>query len=101
VAGDLASVIDADTGRALPVLAQVAVEEGESVARNLRATIEGRPLTPFTFRDKGFVVSVGGARGVAQVAGRTIGGRLARTLKDAIEWEYRQSVKHLHGFAAV
>lgn len=101
VAGDLASVIDAETGHALPVLAQVAVEEGESVARNLRATIEGKSLTPFQFRDKGFVVSVGGRKGVAEVAGFAIGGRLAHALKDAIEWEYRQSVKHLRGFAAV
>lgn len=101
VAGDLASVVDAETGHALPVLAQVAVQEGASVANNLRATIEGRPLQPFTFRDKGFVVSVGGRSGVADVAGLTIGGRLAHALKDAIEWEYRQSVKHLRGFAAV
>jgi NADH dehydrogenase len=101
VAGDLASVVDAETGHALPVLAQVAVQEGDSVAGNLRATVEGRPLEPFTFRDKGFVVSVGGRSGVAEVAGFTIGGRLAHALKDAIEWEYRQSVKHLRGFAAV
>jgi NADH dehydrogenase len=101
VAGDLASVVDADTGHALPVLAQVAVEEGTSVANNLRATVEGRPLEPFRFLDKGFVVSVGGRSGVAEVAGVAFGGRLAHALKDAIEWEYRQTVKHLHGFAAV
>jgi NADH dehydrogenase len=101
VAGDLASVVDAETGRALPVLAQIALQEGASVASNLRATIEGRPLTPFKFRDKGFVISVGDRSGVAEVAGVTFGGRLAHALKDAIEWEYRESVKHLHGFAAV
>lgn len=100
-AGDLASVVDKNTGHALPALAQVAVAEGDLVAHNLRATIEGKPLKPFTFHDKGFVVSVGGHSGVADVAGLTIGGRLAHALKDAIEWEYRQSVSHLHGFAAV
>jgi NADH:quinone reductase (non-electrogenic) len=101
VAGDLASVVDAQTGRALPVLAQVALQEGATVARNLRATIEGGTLEPFKFADKGFVVSIGDRAGVAELAGITIGGRLAHGLKDAIEWEYRQSVKHLHGFAAV
>src|SRR6266542_850413 len=35
VAGDLASVTDARTGHVLPPLAQVALEEGETVARNL------------------------------------------------------------------
>lgn len=101
VAGDLASAIDPDTGHALPPLAQIAVEEGETVAHNLRAAVDGRPLEPFRFRDKGFVVSVGARRGVAAVSGLTIGGRLAHMLKDAIEWEYRQSVQHLRGWGAV
>ncbi len=41
----------------------------------------------------------GGERGVADVAGRTISGQLGHVLKDAIEWEYRQSVKHLRGWS--
>jgi NADH dehydrogenase len=98
VAGDLASVTDPRSGHALPPLAQIALEEGETVARNLDAELEGRPLEAFTFHDKGFVVSVGTRRGVADIAGITTGGRLAHLLKDAIEWEYRQSVKHLRGW---
>jgi NADH:ubiquinone reductase (H+-translocating) len=101
VAGDLASVVDPRTGHALPPLAQVALQEGEVVAHNLDAELRGKPLEEFTFRDKGFVVSVGASRGVADVAGITSGGRLAHLLKDAIEWEYRQSVKHLRGWDPV
>jgi len=101
VAGDLASVTEPDTGHVLPPLAQVALEEGETVARNLDAELEGKPLEAFTFHDKGFVVSVGTRRGVADIAGITTGGRLAHLLKDAIEWEYRQSVKHLRGWDPV
>ncbi len=101
VAGDLASVVDPRTGHVLPPLAQVALEEGETVARNLDAELAGRSLEPFTFRDKGFVVSVGTSRGVADVAGITSGGRLAHLLKDVIEWEYRQSVRHLRGWDPV
>jgi NADH:quinone reductase (non-electrogenic) len=97
-AGDLASVTDPRTGHVLPPLAQVALEEGETVARNLDAEQHGRPLEAFTFHDKGFVVSVGTSRGVADIAGITTGGHLAHLLKDAIEWEYRQSVKHLRGW---
>ena len=100
-AGDLASVTDPRTGHVLPPLAQTALEEGETVARNLEAEISGKPPEPFSFRDKGFVVSVGPRRGVADVAGITSGGRLAHLLKDAIEWEYRQSVKHLRGWDPV
>jgi NADH dehydrogenase len=97
-AGDLASVTDPRTGHVLPPLAQVALEEGETAARNVDAELNGRPLEAFTFHDKGFVVSVGTRRGVADIAGITTGGRLAHLLKDAIEWEYRQSVKHLRGW---
>ena len=100
-AGDLASVVDPRTGHVLPPLAQVALEEGETVARNLDAELEGKPLQAFTFHDKGFVVSVGTRRGVADIAGITTGGRLAHLLKDAIEWEYRQSVRHLRGWDPV
>ena len=101
VAGDLASVTDPRTGHVLPPLAQIALEEGETVARNLDAEIEGSPLEAFTFRDMGFVVSVGTRRGVADIAGITTGGRLAHLLKDAIELEYRQSVRHLRGWDPV
>jgi NADH:ubiquinone reductase (H+-translocating) len=97
-AGDLASVVDPETGHALPPLAQIALEEAETVAGNLDAELEGKPLGSFRFHDKGFVVSVGPRRGVAEIAGISMGGRLAHVLKDAIEWEYRQSVKHLRGW---
>jgi NADH:ubiquinone reductase (H+-translocating) len=92
VAGDLAPVVDPRTGHVLPGLAQVALEEGETVARNLEAELRDRRLESFTFDDKGFVASVGARRGVADVAGMTIGGRVAHLLKDAIEWEYRLPV---------
>jgi NADH dehydrogenase len=101
VAGDLASVVDPRTGHVLPPLAQVALEEGETVARNLDAELRGKQPEAFTFHDKGFVVSVGTRRGVADIAGITTGGQLAHLLKDAIEWEYRQSVRHLRGWDPV
>ena len=101
VAGDLASVTNPRTGHVLPPLAQVALEEGETVARNVEAEQNGRPLEAFSFHDKGFVVSVGTSRGVADIAGLTTGGHLAHLLKDAIEWEYRQSVRHLRGWDPV
>jgi NADH dehydrogenase len=44
VAGDLASVVDPRTGHVLPPLAQVALEEAETVARNLAAEMDGQPL---------------------------------------------------------
>jgi NADH dehydrogenase len=99
VVGDAALVMNPATGRPLPPLAQVALEEGDTVAQNLYAEIEGLALEPFIFRDKGFVISIGAQQGVAALVGRSFSGRLARVLKEAIEWEYRQSVKHLRGWS--
>ena len=73
-------------------------ERFQSDMKNLGAELKGKPLEAFAFHDKGIVVSVGTRRGVSDVAGVTTGGRLAHVLKDAIEWEYRQSVKHLRGW---
>ncbi|HEX8833484.1 MAG TPA: NAD(P)/FAD-dependent oxidoreductase [Abditibacteriaceae bacterium] len=99
VAGDLALVMNEQSGRPLPPTAQIALEEGETVAINLLAEIAGRELETFSFHNKGLVISVGGRSGVADVAGLTIAGRPAMMLKNAIEWEYRQSVKHLKGWS--
>ncbi|MGB6456657.1 MAG: NAD(P)/FAD-dependent oxidoreductase [Streptosporangiaceae bacterium] len=100
-AGDLAAVTNPRTGHVLPPLAQVALEEAETVARNLVAEVKGQSPEAFNFHGKGFVVSVGTRRGVADIAGITTGGRLAHALKDAIEWEYRQSARHLRGWDPV
>ena len=101
VAGDLASVTDPESGRAYPPTAQLALVEGEVVATNLYAELHGKPLETFSYGDRPFVVSVGSRKGVAAVAGRSFGGRAAHLLKDAIEWEYRQSVKYLQGWTPV
>jgi NADH:ubiquinone reductase (H+-translocating) len=101
VGGDLAFVLDPATGHPLAPLAQTAIDEGDAVARNLQADLEQRPLEPFTFHSKGFVVAVGRHGGVADVAGHAFGGPLAHALREAIEWEYRESVAHLRGRAAL
>ena len=101
VAGDAAAIINPKTERAYPGTAQLALSTGQSIAENLLAEIEGRPLTPYQYRDMGAVVSIGPRSGVADVAGRTLSGLLAHILKDGIEWEYQASVKHLSGWSPV
>ncbi|CAA9570683.1 MAG: hypothetical protein AVDCRST_MAG18-1942 [uncultured Thermomicrobiales bacterium] len=63
------------------------------------AELEGRHLEGFSSIDKGMVISVGGRRTVAEIAWRTVGGSAARLLKEAIGWEYRQSVQRLRGWS--
>lgn len=101
VAGDCALVLPEGASRPLPPTAQIAIEEGETVAANVAEDITGGKLETFEFKSKGFVISVGGRSGVADVAGLTVAGRPAMMLKNAIEWEYRQSVKHLKGWSPI
>lgn len=101
VAGDAAAVINPKTERAYPGTAQLALNSGQSIADNLLAEIEGRPLVPYEHKNLGAVVSVGPRSGVADVAGRTLSGLLAHILKDGIEWEYQMSVKHMSGWSPV
>ena len=45
-------------------------------------------------------ISVGRRNGAAELLGVKLKGRLALTIKDLIEWEYRQSITRLHGYSA-
>jgi hypothetical protein len=94
--GDLASVVDPRSGRTLPPLAQVAWRRPRPSPRPRRRT--GRQAAGGVLVLRQGVHRLGRPRrGVAEIAGITTGGRLAHALKDAIEWEYRQFVKHLRG----
>lgn len=65
--GDMADFPDAD-GRPLPGIAPVAMQQGDHVARAIRARLAGRPPTGvFVYKDKGTLASIGRARAVAQI----------------------------------
>ena len=98
-AGDVASVVDPATGHVVPPLAQIALDEAETVARNLVAALAGEAMEPYRFHYKGIVVSIGTQKAAADVLGHVFAGPVVHVLKNAIEWEYRQSVRHLRGWS--
>ena len=64
VVGDLASI--KENGRALPMVAQVAIQSAIAAAQNIMRQIEGKPLLPFRYRDRGSMITIGrNAAGVA------------------------------------
>jgi NADH dehydrogenase len=67
VVGDLAAVRDG--GRPLPMLATVAIQEGEAAARNIGLIAEGMPPEPFRYRDPGTLATIGRNAAVARVRG--------------------------------
>ena len=52
-----------------PPTAQFAVAQAQALARNLLATIDGRPTQPFAHVARGMLATTGHLKGVAQVAG--------------------------------
>jgi len=57
--GDCAAVVDAKTEKPCPPTAQFALREARTLARNIRAHIEGRPLEKFHFDSLGALCVVG------------------------------------------
>lgn len=65
VIGDLASVAD-ENGKMLPGVAQVAIQQGEYVAKALARDLEHQPRRSFHYHDKGSLATIGRAAAVAQ-----------------------------------
>jgi NADH:ubiquinone reductase (H+-translocating) len=57
--------------------AEVLLEEGEAVARNILAAIDGEPLGPFRYRSVGQLVELGSEFAVNDVLGVKLSGQLA------------------------
>ncbi|NOT35531.1 MAG: NAD(P)/FAD-dependent oxidoreductase [Candidatus Eisenbacteria bacterium] len=75
--GDCASIPDPATGGACPPTAQHAIRQGTLIARNILATIAGRPRRAFAFRGLGQLAAIGKRTGVARVFGLQFSGFLA------------------------
>jgi NADH dehydrogenase len=76
VIGDLASLKGAD-GKPLPGVAQVAIQMGKHAARNIVAAVQGRPYTPFRYRDLGNMATIGRAAAVADFGWLRLKGLIA------------------------
>jgi NADH:ubiquinone reductase (H+-translocating) len=75
VIGDLAHFEQA--GKALPGVAQVAMQQGAYVAKLIGERSRGRTLPPFHYRDKGSLAVIGRAAAVAEIGSLHISGLLA------------------------
>jgi NADH:ubiquinone reductase (H+-translocating) len=78
-AGDCAAVPDVKggTGKFYPPTAQHGLREGVTVAKNIEATILGRPPKPFRFQMLGMLASIGHHTGVAMMFGIKFSGFIA------------------------
>ncbi|MHB1533699.1 MAG: NAD(P)/FAD-dependent oxidoreductase [Acidimicrobiales bacterium] len=68
VIGDLAASTGKD-GHPLPQLAQVAIQGGHHVARNMERRLAGKATTAFHYRDHGIMATIGRRSAVAELPG--------------------------------
>jgi len=76
VVGDLAYRED-DSGHPLPQVAQVAIQQGRAVGKNVLRKLRGEPAKPFHYVDPGMLAVIGRNAAVAHVFGRTFKGIVA------------------------
>jgi NADH dehydrogenase len=81
VIGDVASVRNPRDNSVLPMLAQVAIQEGPCVARNIAREANGLPAEPFVPHLRGEFVSVGPSWGVGWMYGMNLTGLPAIVMK--------------------
>jgi NADH:ubiquinone reductase (H+-translocating) len=74
--GDSAATVD-EKGRPVPPNAQAAVQEGEAVARNVLAVIDGEEPKPFRYRPLGQLVEMGSEFAVNEILGIKFSGYIA------------------------
>ena len=76
--GDMVSVHDAAGNDVpLPALASTAMQQGRYAARRVRRRLQGKPVEPFRFVDKGNLATIGRARAVADIKGIQATGLIA------------------------
>jgi NADH:ubiquinone reductase (H+-translocating) len=76
VIGDLSAAKRAD-GSYVPGVAPGAIQMGQHTALNLRRAVEGQPLRPFKYRDKGSLATLGRAAAVADFGKFKLSGFIA------------------------
>lgn len=87
VIGDCSAVMagEGDNKRPLPTTAQIAMQQGEHVAKNIKNIFNGEKTEAFAYDDKGTVCSLGSHDGVGVVMGREITGKKAAFMKKIID----------------
>lgn len=75
--GDVAAKIDETNPKGLPMLAQVAIQQGNHLSKNLILLLENKPMLPFTYHNKGTMATIGRNKAVVDLPNWKFQGRLA------------------------
>jgi NADH dehydrogenase len=75
--GDSAGMVTADRPKGHPMVAPVAVQQGNNLAKNLKNSLKGVSAKPFKYNDKGSMATVGRNKAVVDLPSFSFGGLMA------------------------
>lgn len=75
--GDVASVTVPDNPNGYPGVAQVAIQQGKHLSKNIMAIIKGEQPISFKYNDKGSMATIGRNKAVADIGKLRFGGFIA------------------------
>ncbi len=85
IVGDCAFMINEEVNRPYPPTAQIAMQQGEHIGRNIAALIAGERTTPFKPDLKGSVCSLGDDDAIGVVFGKKVTGTKASFMKKMVD----------------
>jgi NADH:ubiquinone reductase (H+-translocating) len=88
VAGDCALIIDEEANRPYPPTAQIAIQQAYTIARNIKALMNGGKLEEFKPDIKGTVASLGKGEAIGKVGNKKLFGATASAMKKVIDNRY-------------
>lgn len=94
--GDIA--VFTDTTKKLPMLAQAALSEGTFVGKNIQRDLEHKSLLSYEYHSKGELIAIGKGRGVANIYGIDLSGKIVWFLWKMIylykyiEWKKKPTI---------
>jgi NADH dehydrogenase len=65
--GDVAAMITDDNPKGHPGVAQVAIQQGQHVGKNIIRLVKGEPTEPFKYNDKGSLATIGRNKAIADL----------------------------------
>jgi NADH dehydrogenase len=88
VVGDCALVVNYKTGEIIPQCIEIALQQAETVAKNLYADLTGDKRSAFVPKFSGLILAVGEKFGIGKISGVKMEGRLAQMVKRIIHLQY-------------
>jgi NADH dehydrogenase len=65
--GDIACMVNDEFPNGLPMMAQPAIQQGKQLGDNILELIEGKPMKPFKYKDKGAMATIGRNKAVVDL----------------------------------